>query len=71
MHVNTIKFWMVWGENGGAPSHRHVSVESAQREAERLAKVAPGQKFYVLEAKKVSVKMDTLTFELHDEEVPF
>lgn len=71
MHVNTIKFWMVWGENGGAPSVRHSSPELAQREAERLAKVAPGQKFYVIEAKKVAVKTDTLTFELHEEEIPF
>ena len=47
------KFWMVLGS--GVPSVRHSSIDSAEREAERLAKLNAGQQFFVLEAVK-SVK---------------
>lgn len=43
-------FWMVWRENGGAPTHRHFSKEDAQNEASRLALKCPGEVFFVLKA---------------------
>lgn len=44
------RFWLVWNESGYPPRYRHDTEESAVREAERLARVNPGQNFYVLEA---------------------
>lgn len=41
-------FWMVVGE--GPTSFRHESRESAETEALRLARMKPGQWFYVTEA---------------------
>jgi hypothetical protein len=43
-------FWLVWNENGRVPMYRHDTLESAQTEAERLARANPGETFYVLEA---------------------
>jgi hypothetical protein len=40
---------MLYREGGGAPTHLHKSVQSARREAERLAKEL-GVRIYVLEA---------------------
>jgi hypothetical protein len=43
-------FWMVWSEHGRAPTYKHVTVQSARAEAERLARKNPGSKFHVLAA---------------------
>lgn len=43
-------FWMVWNENGGRPAYRHASRAAANTEAERLAKLNPGERFVVLQA---------------------
>jgi hypothetical protein len=44
------KFWLVWSPTGTTtPSRRHASAEAASSEAERLARMAPGAEFYVLE----------------------
>jgi hypothetical protein len=43
-------FWMVWNDMGGAPTHKHVTPESARAEAERLARLHPGRRFHVLAA---------------------
>lgn len=48
-------FWVVWNPLGRSPVVRHDSRESATREAERLAKANGSQRFYVLEARSVSV----------------
>ena len=50
------KFWMVLGS--GEPTMRHPSKKSAQNEAERLAKLAPGREFVVLESLATVVKSD-------------
>ncbi|MDX1504642.1 MAG: hypothetical protein R3221_02935 [Spongiibacter sp.] len=43
------KFWAVWRENGGgAPQKRHESMDSAQKEAARLAR-QEGDRYFVLE----------------------
>lgn len=43
-------FWMIWNPYGHAPTHKHITVESARAEAERLARLNPGVTFYVLQA---------------------
>lgn len=44
------RFWMVWNHNGTAPRYKHTTRIGAGEEAIRLAKLWPGQQFYVLEA---------------------
>lgn len=48
----TGKFWMVWNDSpyGRVPVCKHTTQESAKNEAERLAKLEPGTRFWVLEA---------------------
>jgi hypothetical protein len=45
------RFWMVWNVNGRAPTMAHPSEEAANNEATRLARIAPGHTFVVLEAR--------------------
>lgn len=68
-------FWVVWNPARNAPFVKHESRDRAQAEAERLARTAPGESFYVLAALSVSRKSDVETthfdvMELIDE-VPF
>lgn len=42
-------FYFVWNKAGGAPNKSHVTRQSADKEAKRLAAANPGQKFFVLE----------------------
>lgn len=42
------RFWMVYNPQGRGPTHKHWSRELADREATRLAKMNPGQDFFVL-----------------------
>lgn len=66
------KFWVVWQPESGSPTHCHDSLESATREAERLAECAWPRTFYVLEAVSASKKVTVQTTRLHDEEeLPF
>lgn len=44
------RFWLVWNPNAGPPTHRHATAMAAANEAERLAALAPGTRFYVLES---------------------
>lgn len=46
-------FWMVWNPQGYNPTREHETLESAQREAERLARQCRGQNFVVLESVEV------------------
>ena len=45
---NTAQFWLVWNENGHAPTFKHQHPDSAKKEAERLARNNIGQRFHVL-----------------------
>lgn len=57
----TPSFWLVWrdgsrrGWNEHIPTARHDTYESAEREAKRLAALAPGEKFFVLPASAYAV----------------
>ena len=42
-------FYLVWNKAGGAPNRSHVTRQSADKEAKRLAATNPGKKFFVLE----------------------
>lgn len=46
----TGEFWMVWNPSGRAPAVRHATEELAEAEAQRLARLCPGQVFIVLKA---------------------
>jgi hypothetical protein len=57
------KYWMVHGN--GTPNYKHPSLHAAKLEAERLARMIPGQYFTVLEAVATVVKSE-LTWEAAD-----
>lgn len=40
--------FFVWTKNGCAPRFHHATLESAQAEADRLARLMPGAKFIVM-----------------------
>jgi hypothetical protein len=42
------KFFMVFRDNGGSPTAKHTTIASAEKEADRLARLNPGSKFHVL-----------------------
>jgi hypothetical protein len=44
------KFWMVWNPVGRQPTFKHPSESAAKTEAERLARIWPNERFWVLEA---------------------
>lgn len=48
MNDAAYRFWVVWSPGAGAPVVRHESEASAIDEAERLARVCPGDEFIVL-----------------------
>lgn len=62
-------FWIVWNPQGRNPTHRHGSEFSALQEAERLARLNPGQVFIALRAvgARMVNDMQRVTFN----EVPF
>lgn len=55
-------FWMVLGS--GQPTFHHATLESAKREAERLARLHPGSTFTVLQSVCQVVKSD-VSWETH------
>lgn len=81
MSDTTKKFWMVLRDGGDAPMHRHGSLLSATKEAERLASQVRGGRFFVLEAVAVVQEKRTTTtwldadaerqFNAEDNDVPF
>ena len=71
--MNTERFWMVYGEGQGAPTAKHGTRDSAERECGRLARLNPGVVFYALCAVSGSRKSDIDRFELSepDCDIPF
>ena len=43
-------FWMCYVEGKQSPTRRHRTMDSAQKEAERLARLNQGLKVYILKA---------------------
>lgn len=63
---------MVWRPGGYVPIVRHTSEAQANKEAERIAGIAPGEEVFVLEAKRMKKKVTIETVELSErEDVPF
>lgn len=44
------QFWLVWNENGSTPKYRHTIRANAEKEAERIARLAPGSEVFVVQA---------------------
>lgn len=65
------KFWVVWNPQGHSPTFRHDTEISAYEEAERLARLIPGQEFIVL-GSVASCRKNEVTWVAHDEsDIPF
>lgn len=45
---DSVPFWAVWCPEHGPPTKYHLSKQSAETEAMRLAKHHPGKEFFVL-----------------------
>ncbi len=67
------RFWMVKGM--GEPHASHDSEELATAEAMRLARINPGQYFYIMESIKVVKKTEVTIVDLRngnaDKDIPF
>jgi hypothetical protein len=64
-------FWMVWNPAGRNPTEQHLSQSLATAEAERLARINPGEKFYVLRATHLRQVNDMRRVDLVDYPIPF
>lgn len=53
-----VGYWFVWCHNGGGPTYKHQTLESACAEAERLARLNPGEEFHVLKSVRSVMKTD-------------
>lgn len=62
----TEAFYVVWQPEHGIPKVQHDSLEQAKAEAERLARLSPGKKFFVLRAMSVSRHVSVDTVDLFD-----
>ncbi len=49
--MTNTEFWLVWNPNGRPPMCQHECETDAKREAERLARVNPGERFFILHAR--------------------
>jgi hypothetical protein len=63
------RFWMVWCEGTQNPVVKHSIERLARIEAERLARLNPNQKFYVLAEIDCCLKRDVLW--ASETELPF
>ena len=63
-------FWMVYSRNGRhPPKFEHNNRDGARAEAERLARLNPGLRFYILEATDTVVVENPCKWE--DLSIPF
>lgn len=70
--MNATQFWMVKGS--GPAYYEHPSLSGAEAEAERLARLHPGQTFTVLEAVSACRRVDVERVSFRDEndqQLPF
>lgn len=66
-------YWYVWNMSGHRPQHKHWSRKSAIKEAERLATINEGERFYVLmvEGSAQKPKPEALFVQFYDDSIPF
>lgn len=71
MNNSTLKpFWLVWCLNGNTPTRMHDSLDSACREAERLARANNGNTFVVMQSYGAAVVNPVTKIDLRPEEGP-
>lgn len=63
-------FYVVWNPEHGLPRVRHQTAGIARQEAERLARIHPGHRFFVLATIGEVVK-DDVRWTRHRDEIPF
>ncbi len=63
-------FYLVWREDGGGPRVKHASYHAAAKEAQRLARNSPGDKFVVLQSVRGFQVTDMQVTE-YEQEIPF
>lgn len=64
-------FFLVWRENGGAPTYKHPSLDAAKTEAERLT-LLHGGAFHVLASVATATKRNVDWSEHeHADDLPF
>jgi hypothetical protein len=64
-------YYVVWAPEFGPPSRRHEFIGPAKSEAERLAKLNPGTKFHVLEAKGLAKVEEPCVWSEAEYQIPF
>lgn len=64
-------FYIVWCETAGNPTCKHETQDSAEREAERLAKLHQGKKFHVLSSICTLEVPDPVVKTDHEFDLPF
>lgn len=66
-------FWLVWNPQGREPQRQHDTEESANREAERLARANRGARFIVLRPVREVVVDDVqrIEYDTEDDGLPF
>lgn len=64
--MDDLAFWMVWNPQRHALTYRHEQKRDAVMEAEKLARMNPGEQFFVLEATELRMvdDMKRVTLEL-------
>ena len=66
--------YFVWDPRHGGPNYKHLSYESAEREAKRMAEIHKGQEFLVirvLAAAKVREPVEVRRVGSIDQAIPF
>ncbi|RQZ89923.1 hypothetical protein DF053_08750 [Burkholderia cepacia] len=65
-------FFIIWCPTGPyPPKHRHESRDAAVQEAERLARVHPGNEFYVMQADTMRAVDDMKRVDFEPPDIPF
>lgn len=65
------QFWMIYGEDCGAPTFRHLDIISAKAEAARLAHANPGKRFFVMAAQSFCLVQQPVQWTDLDDDIPF
>lgn len=69
---NIDKPWLVWNPSHEYPRHRHADANQAVKESERLARLHPGQRFFVMKAVGCSLVEAPKVYKAYEDDgVPF